>query len=451
MTASPQIDPQLVDAPAHLVEQCRDPTRQRPAVDQPGLATEDPHVAATEGVVALGQTAGGHRVADQRDAARSDGVEHELHGGAVEVHAVGDELDDGLAAGGGTQGCRDGTGGAVVQRRHTVEEVGDQGETAADAATEDGAQGTGAGGVVGVGVPERTDHAVPGQGRGEAARRIAFGGERHVQEATSGGGHQGVHEVEVDVDEDLRVLGAAAHRRQERALEVHAGEVACIDERCEGGAAGDQHLRRSRDERADDRGGAGTVVVRDRDPGAVGVRTELAARTAVAVHVDQPGQQRHGPREAVGRGEAGPQVRQLVALTGVGDPVTLDDERAVLDDAAGQDEASGQQQSVEGGGLRGHDRMMDRERCRGRSGSTPASRGGPGSTATSPGRRPVVATEPAALDRLLLTGRLVLPSGVVEDGALVVEGDRISYAGGRHQLPCGPASPRRRSRASRGP
>ena len=44
-------------------------------------------------------------------------------------------------------------------------------------------------------------------------------------------------------------------------------------------------------------------------------------------------------------------------------------------------------------------------------------------------------SERAAHDRLLLTGRLVLPGGVVEDGALVVEGDRISYAGERNGLP----------------
>lgn len=39
------------------------------------------------------------------------------------------------------------------------------------------------------------------------------------------------------------------------------------------------------------------------------------------------------------------------------------------------------------------------------------------------------------LDRMLLTGRLVLPGGVVEDGAVVVEGDRISYCGERGAVP----------------
>ena len=41
----------------------------------------------------------------------------------------------------------------------------------------------------------------------------------------------------------------------------------------------------------------------------------------------------------------------------------------------------------------------------------------------------------ASPDPVLLTGRLVLPGGIIEDGALVVEGDRISYSGERHELP----------------
>ncbi len=45
-------------------------------------------------------------------------------------------------------------------------------------------------------------------------------------------------------------------------------------------------------------------------------------------------------------------------------------------------------------------------------------------------------TVSAALDPVLLTGRLVLPGGIIEDGALVVAGERITYAGERHGLPC---------------
>lgn len=41
----------------------------------------------------------------------------------------------------------------------------------------------------------------------------------------------------------------------------------------------------------------------------------------------------------------------------------------------------------------------------------------------------------ATPDRLLLTGRLVLPGGLVEDGAVVVVGDRIAYSGQRGTVP----------------
>ena len=44
-------------------------------------------------------------------------------------------------------------------------------------------------------------------------------------------------------------------------------------------------------------------------------------------------------------------------------------------------------------------------------------------------------TAHAAPDPLLLTGRLVLPGGLVEDGAVVVEGDQISYSGQRGAVP----------------
>ena len=43
-------------------------------------------------------------------------------------------------------------------------------------------------------------------------------------------------------------------------------------------------------------------------------------------------------------------------------------------------------------------------------------------------------SEPAALEPLLLTGRVVLPGGVVEDGVVVGEGDRVAYAGARGEV-----------------
>jgi N-acetylglucosamine-6-phosphate deacetylase len=46
-----------------------------------------------------------------------------------------------------------------------------------------------------------------------------------------------------------------------------------------------------------------------------------------------------------------------------------------------------------------------------------------------------VTSSAAAVPRLLLTGRVVTPDGVVDDGAVAVHGDRVAYAGARSGLP----------------
>ena len=97
-------------------------------------------------------------------------VEHHPDGRRGEVHAVGDELDDGLAARGGGEARRDRAGVAVVQRPHAVEQVRDgrAGRTGAPGAAERraGLRDRGSVGDArrdGVGVPERRDGADLGE------------------------------------------------------------------------------------------------------------------------------------------------------------------------------------------------------------------------------------------------------------------------------------------------
>ena len=329
-------DAELGGAPAHLVEQARDAAGEAARVDEPDVAPLHAHRQPAEGVVALGQSRGRHAVADQRDLPRSHGVEEHLHGAAVEVHAVGDDLDHGLAPTGRRQRRGHRPRLAREHRRHAVEEVGHQRLPAARRVFDQRGQG-GAGGARRrrrCGRPRRGSRAAPSpNGSRVGARQLR--GPGHLRDGTGPRlQHQLVEQLEVGVDERGRVLRPAPHRRQERSLEVYAGELAVADQRRAGAHTGEQTLRRRGDQGADDRGAAGPVVVGRGGAGAAGVGAELPAAAAVAVDVDQAGEEREAGAPPVGHRGTPVLRRQVGVRTGIQDAVAGDDDGAVGHHAA---------------------------------------------------------------------------------------------------------------------
>ena len=98
------------------------------------------------------------------------------------------------------------------------------------------------------------------------------------------------------------------------------------------------------------------MVVVDSSARRGGVTAELAPGAAMAVHVDQPGQQ-GVPSAPTCRGlHISPLLGKLRSLASKRDPVAVDHQRAVGDDRQGGDYPTGQQNSWVGA----HVRMMDR-------------------------------------------------------------------------------------------
>ncbi len=158
-------------------------------------------------------------------------------------------------------------------------------------------------------------------------------GHRHHAAA----GEQLLEQLRVAGQQRGRVLRAAAGRGEERALQVHPGQLTRGDQRPEQVQPPVQVLGRCGHQAGDQRRRPVAVVVPGggADGGQVVVR-EAAAGAAVAVQVDQAGQQQPvgGGRRQV-TGEAG-------RRTGVGDPVVDDGDHAVVDDRPAGDQPAAQ-------------------------------------------------------------------------------------------------------------
>ena len=105
-----QGDPDLGDAPAHDLEEGGHPAGDRPPVGQARGAAVDDDVAAAEGVAPLRHPRRGHRVGDEGQTSRTDGLEEHPHRLRREVDPVADHLEDRLAAARGPERRRDRAG-----------------------------------------------------------------------------------------------------------------------------------------------------------------------------------------------------------------------------------------------------------------------------------------------------------------------------------------------------
>ena len=117
-----------LDGPADALGQGRGRPGDGPTagatIGQPGHAARHLDLEGADRVGAVTQAGRRHRVGDERDVLGPDGLEDHPHDVGSDVHPVGDELDDAVAARRSRERRRDRTSGAVVKGRHTVEEVG---------------------------------------------------------------------------------------------------------------------------------------------------------------------------------------------------------------------------------------------------------------------------------------------------------------------------------------
>ncbi len=127
-------------------------------------------------VAAVAEARGGHGVGDEGDGTGPDGLEDHPDDLGGDVHAVGDELDHGVAAGGRGERGGDRAAGAVVHRGHPVEEVGDEGRRALEVG--DLGEGACREGGVGVGVADGRADAVLDEGPDERRPPPAAPGRR---------------------------------------------------------------------------------------------------------------------------------------------------------------------------------------------------------------------------------------------------------------------------------
>ena len=233
-----------------------------------------------EHVVAVGLPGGGHRVGDQDHAVAValDGLGHQVE---LDVHTVHDQLQpDALVSG----QPEDRPGVPVVQRGHRVEQVGGAGGACVDRGL--------CGGQVGVGVPDRGNHAVLGQQPDGLDAVIQFRGQRdHLHRAAPSIGQGGG----VQQPDDIGRLWGAQHlqrmrtllaRRQPRPLQVDARQLAGRHQRGQHAQLPLQFVQRLADQGGDHRRRAVRAVQCQRRRG---IESERGPAAAVAVHVDQPG------------------------------------------------------------------------------------------------------------------------------------------------------------------
>ena len=191
-----------------------------PALDEPRDAVHDLDLHRAQRVAPVAHPGRAHRVGDEGDPARAGAAERQLQHGRVQVGAVVDQLDGDplvLQEGGDRAGRRGGAGRGMALNRWVA--------TLAPAST------ASSGRLVGrVGVPDGGDDAVVGEQPYGVQPAGQFGGERHHPRGAAGGVDQLADVRGVGVAQQRRVVGAAAAARDERALEVDAGEVALLDE-----------------------------------------------------------------------------------------------------------------------------------------------------------------------------------------------------------------------------
>ena len=317
-----------------------------PAMEPPSASravrSATTHVQPAQGVAAVRHAAGRHRVGDQADRLRPDEVEQHPHGLRRQVHAVADDLEHRLAPGGLRQAGGHRAGRPVVQRRHAVEHVRDQRSPAARRGLEGrperrprrrrrrsrcaparaGCRASPAARAAAAapGAPARTSSARP--------RRARRPTRRPARTASTSAGSTSVSAAGFCAPRRSWERNGPSRWMPARSpAATRAAQVRTPDT---------SSSRGGRDQAAEQGRGAARVVVADRGRRRVGVGAELAAGAAVAVDVDQAGQQGDaGPARQSDAGRSCHGRRDLGRRAGEPDRVAVHHQRAVVDDAGG--------------------------------------------------------------------------------------------------------------------
>jgi hypothetical protein len=185
-----------------------------------------------------------------------------------------------------------------------------------------------------------------------------LGRDGHRHEVPVGRRSELAHQAGVRCLDEVGVLGAAPHGRQERALEVDARQLARVRELSQDAHALAERVGCGGDERRDEGGRAMDEVLADRHTRLVGRRRvrEARAAAAVVVQVDETGQDR--PGSCGGRGDVRP-ARGAGVRSGPDprDQGAVDDDDAVLEDRRRGHDTAAQVQGL--GGL-AHGRIVAR-------------------------------------------------------------------------------------------
>ncbi len=173
------------------------------------------------------------------------------------MDTVGDELHDGITARGGRQRRRDGATLAVMHRRHSVEQVGNQrgpGGLSGDDVDEPGDRGR-----VGCGVPDGREDVECREHRDEVRGAGQLGSEGDLLDRAGGSGigrcqGEPLDQRWVGVDEQRWIVSATAFVGEEWAFKVNAEQGAIRHERSQKRHLVGQALRRRTDQAGDDTG-----------------------------------------------------------------------------------------------------------------------------------------------------------------------------------------------------
>lgn len=181
-------------------------------------------------------------------------------------------------------------------------------------------------------------------------RRVGHGGE-----LAGGSEHQFLHQVQVRIQQVVRVLCAAPGMRQEGSFEVDAANKTFVRKLHVKLYAAQQILPRSGDHAGQERGGSRTVEESGCLPGGLFLaRGKVPAVSAMAMDIHQAWKDQVAGWHSVPDrgGEAGEILGvEVGGGSGVSDAVAVDGQEAVLDDGAVRDQSS--RENLEAGRGRG--------------------------------------------------------------------------------------------------